>query len=318
MIAGRRIEGLEALTLASTAAGGLEATFVPGAGMVGCSLRHRGDELLGQRGGLRAYVDERKTMGIPLLYPWANRLGRRRFAVAGRDVVVDPRSTPVRLDGEGLPMHGLLAGTAGWRVERHEPTADGGLLAARFAWGAHPALMAAFPIAHDLELEVTLAGATVRIATTVDASGGVAVPVAFGFHPYLRLPGVDRAEWEIEVPVEERLCLDARMLPTGERAPVAVAPGPLGPRTFDDAYVAPAGGAPFVLAGGARRLELAFAEGYPYAQVYAPPDDDVVAFEPMTAPTNALVDAGPELPLVAAGQRLRAEFAITVREPDGG
>src|SRR3954469_20111399 len=85
-------------------AGELEAAFVPGAGMVGCSLRHRGEELLGRRGGLAAYVAERKTMGIPLLYPWANRLSRTHFSLAGREVAIDLEQT--RLDEQGLPMHG--------------------------------------------------------------------------------------------------------------------------------------------------------------------------------------------------------------------
>jgi aldose 1-epimerase len=52
----------------------LEATFVPGAGMICSSLRHRGDELLAQNAGVAAYARRGKTMGIPLLYPWANRL----------------------------------------------------------------------------------------------------------------------------------------------------------------------------------------------------------------------------------------------------
>ena len=51
---------------------------------------------------------------------------------------------------------------------------------------------------------------------------------------------------------------------------------------------------------------------YRFAQVYAPADDDVVAFEPMTAPTNALVAGGPDLPLVAPGGRYEAMFSITV------
>src|SRR4051812_8198003 len=104
--------------------------------MVGCSLRHRGEELLGQRGGLAAYVAERMTMGIPLLYPWANRLSTWRFALAGREVAIDPEATPVRRDGNGLPMHGLLSGARGWQVERHEPSA----LAARFDFAAHELL----------------------------------------------------------------------------------------------------------------------------------------------------------------------------------
>jgi hypothetical protein len=42
-----------------------EATFAPGVGMIGCSLRHRGAELLGQRGGLAKYAEHGSTMGIP-------------------------------------------------------------------------------------------------------------------------------------------------------------------------------------------------------------------------------------------------------------
>ena len=98
------------------------------------------------------------------------------------------------------------------------------------------------------------------------------MPIAFGFHPYLRLPGVDRADWEVEIPVARAPALDASDAPDGRaRAAAESSPAPLGSRTFDDAYVAPPDGAPFALAGGGRRIELAFEAGYPYAQVFAPP-----------------------------------------------
>ena len=103
-------------------------------------------------------------------------------------------------------------------------------------------------------------------------------------------------------------------LPTGERVAAEVFPGRLGTRTFDDAFVAPPAGAPFVLAGGDRRIELAFLAGYPFAQVFAPSKDDVIAFEPMTAPTNALVDGGAELPLLARGESYEASFSITLAD----
>jgi galactose mutarotase-like enzyme len=303
----RAIDGVEALTLSTTAGGGIEAAFVPGAGMVGCSLRHRGEELLGQRGGLAAYVAERKTFGIPLLYPWANRLSQWRFPLAGREVAIDPGVTPLRRDEHGLPMHGLLSAARGWEVVRHEVTAGGAVLGARFDFAADDALMAAFPFAHEIRLEAALNGAELTIATTVLATGEEPVPISFGFHPYLRLPGVERSEWHVEIPVREQLRLGPAMLPTGERAPVAIEPGPLGSRTFDDAYVAPPDGAPFALEGGGRRIELAFASGFPYAQVFAPPDDPLIAFEPMTAPANALVDGAP------MHDSYRAVFTITVR-----
>jgi aldose 1-epimerase len=314
MIGARTVEGLQALTLATAEAGGVEVAFVPDAGMVGCSLCHRGEELLGQRRGLRGYVADRATMGIPLLYPWANRVASRRFSVAGREVVIDPDSTPLRLDPNGLPMHGLLTAAAGWEVERHEATPDGAALGARFDFAAHHALMAAFPFAHEVLFEATLTGPILTIATTVRAADDSPVPIAFGFHPYLRLPNVARSDWRIEVPVHEQLRLGPDMLPTGERVEAHVHAGRLDARTFDDAYAAPEGHSPFVLAGGGRRVEVSFADGYRYAQVFAPADDDVIAFEPMTAPANALVDAGPDLRVLAPGESFTATFSIAISQ----
>jgi aldose 1-epimerase len=185
------------------------------------------------------------------------------------------------------------------------------VLAARFDFAADDTLLAAFPFAHEIRIEARLEGAQLTLATTVLATGDAPVPISFGFHPYLRLPGIERRDWLVEIPVREQLRLGPAMLPTGERVPVAIEPAPLGTRTFDDAYVAPPDGAAFAVEGGGRRIELAFEAGYPYAQVFAPPDDPLIAFEPMTAPANALVDGATAL--VAPGDRYRAVFTITVR-----
>src|SRR5271154_1031491 len=94
-------------------AAALEATFVPGAGMLCCSLRHHGQELLAQNAGVAAYAESGKTMGIPLLYPWANRLAGFDYSVAGRTVSVPHDPSRVRLDGNGLPIHGVVGGGRG-------------------------------------------------------------------------------------------------------------------------------------------------------------------------------------------------------------
>ncbi len=164
-------------------------------------------------------------------------------------------------------------------------------------------------------LRASLRGAELAVTTTVLAPDDGPVPISFGYHSYLRLPGCDRADWEIELPVRERLVLDDRMLPTGERSPVEVEAGRLGSRTFDDAYCAPEAGGPFVLAGGGRRIELRLGPNYRFAQVYAPNDDDVIAYEAMTAPTNALV-TGADLPLLDPGCSYEANFSIELGEID--
>jgi aldose 1-epimerase len=185
---------------------------------------------------------------------------------------------------------------------------------ARFDFASHNELLDAFPFPHQVLLDASLQATELRITTTILASDDGAVPISFGYHTYLRLPGIARADWEVEMPVRERLELDRRMLPTGRRDPVRVEGGRLGSRTFDDAYLAPEEGAPFVLAGGGRRIELRLGTGYRFAQVYAPPDDDVIAYEAMTAPTNALVAGGPDLPLLEPGGRFEAEFSIRLAD----
>lgn len=295
-----------AVELVTLRAGELEAAFAPSAGMVCASLRHRGEELLGQRQGLDAYVERGATMGVPLLYPWANRVGVTRFELLGRTVDLDRAPDRWRRDGEtGLPIHGLLAAAPGWEVTGQGPT----WLCATFDWSAHDDLMAAFPFAHRVTLEADLGEDGLELVTEVEPEGADPVPVAFGFHPYLQLPGEPRAGWRVELPVRRRLVLDERKLPSGRTEDVEPWSGELGERTFDDGFDRLAGDPPgFVLAGRERTITVTMDWGYPCAQVFAPDSDDVVAFEPMTAPTNALV-TGAELPRAPR----RAAFTIHVR-----
>jgi aldose 1-epimerase len=137
------------------------------------------------------------------------------------------------------------------------------------------------------------------------------VPLAFGYHPYFALPGVPREQWEVSLPVRRRMLLDERGLPTGQTEPVEPFRGVIGERTWDDGFDQLVPGEPFVVAGGGRRIEVAFGEGYPVAQVFAPPGKELICFEPMTAPTNALV-TGNGLRTVAPGERATAQFAVRV------
>lgn len=264
------------------------AQFVPEAGMIGTSLTDSGTELLGQRRGLQAYVEAGKTMGIPILYPWANRLGDNTYTAQGATVTLTPGENGVRADPNGLPIHGVLAAYAGWRVTAQSENE----LSAEVDFGADPKLLASFPFPHLLAVTVRLADRELTVATTVTATGDAAVPLCFGFHPYLRLPGVPRGEWIIETPPLRRLLLDDKGLPTGESEPWEAREEALGDKDFDDAYDRVADGAAFAVSGGGRRLEVHFHRGYPAAQIFAPPAEEVVCFEPMTATTDALRRGG--------------------------
>ncbi|MDT5090709.1 MAG: aldose 1-epimerase [Mycobacterium sp.] len=274
--------------------------------MIGTSLTDNGVELLGRRRGLQAYLSAGKTMGIPILYPWANRLGESNYRVGGDAVTLAPDAPGLRTDANGLPMHGLLAAFSGWRVTNSgEDT-----LSADVDFGAHPELLASFPFPHRLTLTVTLSERELRVSTTVTPTADKAVPLCFGFHPYLQLPDVPRSEWHIETPPMRHLNLDERGIPTGvgtEWPPTSEA---LGDNTFDDAFDEVPRGAWFALSGGTRRIEVCFDRGYSAAQIFAPAADDVICFEPMAAPTNALRRGGYEM--AEPGTDATAVFTITV------
>ena len=303
-------QGYPARALHSRGAG-LSAVFAPQIGMIGCSLEHAGEELLGHRGGLARYEATGSTMGIPLLHPWANRLAGLSYAAAGRAVEIDPESPAIRTDPNGLPIHGLVNASPYWELLGAQADETSARLATRLDFGAHPELLEAFPFAHSLTIDAALRDSALVIRTTLTAGPESAVPMSFGYHPYLQLSEVPRADWHVELPVTQRLVLDDSMIPTGEVEQVEPYSGPLGDRTYDDGYAGTGDGTRFVLAGGGRRITVEFNAGYRFAQVYAPESEDVICFEPMTAPTNALV-SGRDLPLVPPGETRSATFTIAV------
>jgi aldose 1-epimerase len=282
------------------------ARFVPEAGMIGVSLTDSGTELLGQRRGLDAYVTAGKTMGIPILYPWANRLGANTYTAQGLTVTLTPGENGVRPDPNGLPIHGTLAAYRGWRVT----TESDDELSAEVDFGADPRLLAGFPYPHLLTVTARLADRALTVRTTVTATGDTAVPLCFGFHPYLRLPDAPRGEWVIETPPLRHLRLDDRGLPTGESEPRPAKTEALGDNAFDDAYDEVCEGAVFAVSGGGRRLEVHFEQGYSATQIFAPLAEDVICFEPMTAPTDALRRGGYRC--ARPGEPAVAQFSIRV------
>jgi aldose 1-epimerase len=250
-------------------------------------------------------------MGVPLLYPWANRLAGFTYEAGGTRVALPSDTALVDRDHSGLPIHGALPRLLRWDVV-DATTAN---LTARLEWTRTSPAFDVFPFAHRLEYRARVTGRTLEIAVKLEATGDDTVPVSFGFHPYLRIPGGPRAAAQLTFPVERRLVLDGAMIPTGETEPFEPGTRPLGDTTWDDGFRDLLTPARFVLEGDEGAVSLTFLRGYDFAQVFAPPRSDFVCFEPMTAPTNALVSGGPDLNVVAPGGRYEAAFEITV-EPD--
>jgi len=306
-----RVGGLRAWSLSDVRAD-LHCTWVPGAGMLGASLVHAGEELLWQGAGVRGYARERKFMGIPFLHPWANRLDRFAYEAHAHRVVLDRDSPLLLLDDHGLPIHGVLTASRRWVVREVAADGDRARLVSSLDFDRSE-LLEAFPFPHRVEMAVEVSGGAVQVRTTLTATGSERVPVAFGFHPYFRLPGLPRARWEVGFPVHERLPLDLDMVPTGATEPASPLTGAVGERTWDDEFDGVDPGACFRLGAGGRTIEVHYTEGYPVAQIFAPPGADYVCIEPMTAVANALEGPDDKLQWVPVGEQHAATFRIVCR-----
>jgi galactose mutarotase-like enzyme len=294
-----RFQDEPALRLTS---GRVSATFVPGLGMTGVSLRNGSAEHLALPGGLDA-LRHGRTTGLPLLAPWANRLSGRVYRV-GR-VRVDMHGLRLGVDEHHLPIHGLLVGRKGWRVERLSTRGTSARVHASIDVDAK-----AFPFAHRIDITASVRETGLTIDTSITPTGKRAVPVAFGWHPYLQLPGVARSSWNLHMPGRRHLGLDSFGIPDGEEAREVAEHAPIARRRFDDLYALGRDRRLAFSASGGRRVELHCKSGYPYAQVWVPAGKSFAALEPMAAPTNALVDGN--APLVPPGDSFTATFTLTV------
>jgi galactose mutarotase-like enzyme len=301
-----RIDTLDGRAAVTLVAGSLAATVLPGLGLLGTSLRRGGDEYLSLTGGVERYAAGHTT-GLPLLAPWANRLAGERYRIG--TLVVDLADAPgVHRDGAGLPIHGTLAAEPGWELVRLATDARSAVMVSRLDLGSRPELLHSFPFPHVLTVEHRLDPAALTVATTLRATGRRRVPVAFGWHPYLRLPGVRRSALRVGLPVRRQLELDDRGIPTGGGWRLPAEEKVLGSRALDDLY-ALGRDRRLSLTSGDRALQVMLDRNYGYLQVYAPPDQNVCCLEPMTAPTNALVTGS--CPMVSPGQSFTARFSIS-------
>jgi aldose 1-epimerase len=288
-------------------AGDLRAVFWPGGGLLGVSLSFRGQELLRRLDDLETARRKGSTAGIPLLYPWANRLAGLHYRAAGREVFLEAGSGVLHFDDQGLPMHGVPWGQLSWKVVEAKPDR----FTAQLDWDRMD-LLAVFPFPHHVQVAGQIASDSLTLKTTILADAGSPVPISFGFHPYFGIPAVPREQWRLQLPAMKKLSLDARGIPTGGTEDAAAYDARLGDQSFDDGFALLSDSARFSLSGANYEITVEFLEGFAYAQVFAPKGKEFIALEPMTAPANALI-SGEGRRIVEAGGEFQGTFQVRVR-----
>jgi aldose 1-epimerase len=294
---------------------GSSLELVPDAGMVALSWIVAGEEVLALPCGRSEFLAASRTGGIPLLYPYANRLGADRFDACGRAVDLTG-VTSLKRDDHGLPIHGLLLRKGGWALE--VPAA--GQIAAQLDWGSDPELLAAFPFPHTLRIHWTVGagvapGATaLRVTTSVIADRGSDVPAAFGWHPYFKVHEPERAQVLMGAAASVALGHDG--LPTGDPPIGAAMPIRMGVgRGQDSLYLRQIGADASLqpvasVIDARRRIDIRMDGHFPFVQVFSPQGASFACIEPMVAATDALRRGN--FTLVPSGSALVATFEVEV------
>jgi aldose 1-epimerase len=251
------------------------------------------------------------SYGIPVLFPFPNRVRDGRFTFGGERYEVDP------------PRHGFVRDKP-WRVEEAGATEEAGAwLTSSFDAADYPELTPArFPSSFRLEVTYRLEGGRLSMETEARNTGARAMPLGFGIHPYFRLP----ARGEVSVPARRRWEL-AESLPTGRLLGVEGAYDLRGGRSLeglslDDIYtgVEPDGDgrarcAVSDLERGTRTVVEFDASEFPHVVVYTPPAPRrAVCVEPNTCPTDAfnLHARGVESNVITLGAGESATFTISL------
>lgn len=263
--------------------------------------------------------------GLPLLFPFPNRVAKGRFVFEGRTVEL-PITEPER----GNAIHGLVLDRP-WEVAGYGADEESAYITCTFDWQDHPDIHV-YPFAFQLEYTVRLTAQGLSTRFRAVNTGDSTMPLGFGMHPWFPVPlqpGGDPTACRIEAPVSQmRELVD--LLPTGR----LVQPDSerdllrgvnLGRHLFDHAYIGITDTEPWEATYTDRRAGLAIVvRSHPNLGelvVYTPPDHSAVCLEPYSCATDAFnleargISAG--MHCLAPGDSWSTRVDILLRTVDG-
>ena len=163
--------------------------------------------------------------GIPLLWPYANRLDEQGFYANGTKYSFD---TGLGNTGRGaIPIHGYLTNTKEWKLIEAKADATAAWVTCRLDFYRNPRYMKQFPFAHVLTMTYRLADSMLEVRTQIENLSTDPMPVAIGFHPYFQLTDSTRDDWTLSIGARTHWLLNPSLIPTGETQPItALVPDP--------------------------------------------------------------------------------------------
>lgn len=239
-----------------------------------------------------------------LLAPFCDRIPGGRYEFRGKAYEL-----PINDWENGDAIHGFLY------EQPLEPSArsEGSLTLEHRSGDAFPG----YPFSLELHARYELEPSRFRLSLAARNCSNVPAPVSLGWHPYFRLPGVQRVdELRLEVPAERYIAVNDRLLPTGELPPAAGTPWDftslreIGSSELDLGF--PLEGSTVTLVGPSHSISLKLFGAFRYCQLFVPPDRRSIAIEPISGATNAFNRPELGLAVLEPGETISGECEISL------
>jgi aldose 1-epimerase len=257
--------------------------------------------------------------GIPLLFPFAGRIGGGKFTFEGKSYELDVSPG----DSLGNAIHGFVFNRP-WRVKEHTQDRVVGEFQASVD---DAALLKRWPADFRITAAYKIAGNTLTADYRIENPDTKPLPFTFGTHPYFRVPlgGKDAEACVVKVPVGSNWELQ-NLLPTGEQntvpAVTQLAQGMpvqemrldnvFGALKFDNHRLATTVHDP----QSGRVLTQTFDDQFTACVVFNPPHREAVCIEPYTSIPDAfaLKEKGidPHLLVLKPGESFHTSVEIRV------
>jgi aldose 1-epimerase len=209
--------GQQAVILSDSEASS-EAVIVPSLGFACVAFRVMTEtgswSVLAEPPDEESLLTRTSRYGIPIMYPWPNRIRDGMFRFGGRSYRM-----PLAPNGPHA-IHGLVRGRP-WTVEARSVDSAGAFCRAGIEIGVDEDDVWPFP--SQLSVEYRLDGRELFVIAEATNTGESPMPMGFGIHPWFGMPlapGGRKETLEIQAPARRFWELDETLCATGKIRPV--------------------------------------------------------------------------------------------------
>ena len=117
--------------------------------------------------------------GIPLLWPYANRLDEQAFYANGQKYAFDPG---LGNTGRGaIPIHGFMTSATAWKLVEAKADGKSAWVTTKCEFFRIPRYMKQFPFAHTLTMTYRVQDGALEVRTRIDSLSDEPMPVTHRF-----------------------------------------------------------------------------------------------------------------------------------------